>query len=82
MPPRTTKRRTTTNIKTKKQPELPENQTVWKSDNQEVKEETFLQTGRGVEMGSQAERMLRKAVTGGLGEVVAGRADGPTFACR
>ena len=32
------KRRTTTNLKTKKQLELTENQTVWKSDNQEVKE--------------------------------------------
>ena len=33
-------------FKNKKQPELPENQTVWKSDNQGVKEETFTQTGR------------------------------------
>ena len=33
-------------FKNKKQPELPENQTVWKSDNQEDKEETFIQTGR------------------------------------
>ena len=32
--------------KNKKQPELPENQTAWKSDNQGVKEETFIQTGR------------------------------------
>ena len=44
--PHTTKRKTTTNLKTKKQPELPENQTVWKSDNQGVKEETFIHTGR------------------------------------
>ena len=34
-----------TKYKNKKQPELPENQTVWKSDNQGVKEETFIQTG-------------------------------------
>ena len=33
-------------FKNKKQPELPENQTVWKFDNQGVKEETFIQTGR------------------------------------
>ena len=33
-------------LKTKKPPELAENQTVWKSDNQGVKEETFIQTGR------------------------------------
>ena len=30
----------------KKQPQLTENQTVWKSDNQGVKEETFFQTSR------------------------------------
>ena len=30
----------------KKQPELTENQTVWKSDNQGVKEETFIQISR------------------------------------
>ena len=30
----------------KKQPELTENRTVWKSDNQGDKEETFIQTGR------------------------------------
>ena len=33
-------------FKNKKQPELTENQTVWKSNNQGVKEETFIQTGR------------------------------------
>ena len=33
-------------FKNKKQPELTENQTVWKSDNQGHKEETFIQTGR------------------------------------
>ena len=33
-------------FKNKKQPELTENHTVWKSNNQGVKEETFDQTGR------------------------------------
>ena len=33
-------------FKNKKQPELPENRTVWKSDNQGDKEETLTQTGR------------------------------------
>ena len=41
-----TKRRITTNLKKDNNPELPENQTIWKSDNQEVKEETFNQPGR------------------------------------
>ena len=43
LPSCTIKRRTMTNLKTKKQPELPENQTAWNSDNQE---ETFIQSGR------------------------------------
>ena len=30
----------------KKNPELPENWTVWKFDNQGIKKETFFQTGR------------------------------------
>ena len=46
MHPCTTKRRMTTNEKKNKQPELPENRTVWKSDNQKVKEETFIQISR------------------------------------
>ena len=33
-------------FKNKIKPELPENQTVWKSNNQGVIEETFIQTGR------------------------------------
>ena len=82
MPPPTNKR-TATNLKTK-QPELPENQTVWKSDNQGVKEETFTQTGRkggdghpGGE-GSRQGSCWRTRV----GKVVAGRLCGPTFDCR
>ena len=46
--PCTTKRRTT-NLKTKKHADLPENRTVWKSDNQGV-EEIFIKTGRKEEM--------------------------------
>ena len=46
VPPHTTKRRTTTNLKIEKQPELTENQTVCKSDNQGDKEETLTRTGR------------------------------------
>ena len=33
-------------FKNKNQPELPGNRTVWKSDNQGIKEETFTQTSR------------------------------------
>ena len=43
-------------FKNKKQPELTENQTVWKSNNQGVKEDTFIQTsGRGGEEQSGRE---------------------------
>ena len=33
-------------FKNKNQPELPENQTIWKSDNEGIKEETVILTGR------------------------------------
>ena len=46
LPPHTTKTRTTTNWKSKKQPELPEYWTIWKSDNHHLEEETFIQIGR------------------------------------
>ena len=56
MPPCTTKRRTTTNLKTEKDPELPENRTVRKSDNQGFKEETFIQLGRRSGEGKLGQR--------------------------
>ena len=72
--------------KQKKQ-ELPENQTVWKSDNHEViKEETFIQTswrgrdrqpeqgGEDVWQGGSWRTKARKAA--------AARVGGPTFVCR
>ena len=40
-------------FKNKMQSEMIENRTVWKSDNQGDKEETFIQTGRRGETGSQ-----------------------------
>ena len=62
----------------KKQPELLENGTVWKSNNQGVREETFIQTGRrGGEdtgQGGGVRTRVGKAVAAGLGC--------PTFACR
>ena len=52
---------------------MPENRTVWKSNNQGVKAETFDQTCRRGE-----ERMCGKKAADGPIEVVAGEADGPT----
>ena len=46
MPPCTTKSRANNKFKNKKVPEVPETITVWKSNNQGVKEKTFIQTGR------------------------------------
>ena len=45
VPPHTAKR-TTTNLKTKNNQNCQKNQTLWKSDNQGIKEEKFIQTGR------------------------------------
>ena len=91
MPLHTTKRRTTTNLKTKTQQELTENQTVWKSNNQGIKEETFIQTGRrgrdgqlgwkGLTARQQLEDGVGEAVAGRPGEVAAGGAGGPTLTC-
>ena len=69
-------------LKKKKQPELTKNWTVWKSDNQGVKEETFIQTGRRGGDASRAERTHGRVEAGGLSEVVAGGVGGPTFACK
>ena len=66
-------------LKNKKQPELPENQTVWKSDNQVVKE-TFIQTDRrdgGGQLG-QRGHVARWQLEDPVGEAAAG---GPTSAC-
>ena len=90
LPPHTTKRKTTTNLKTKNNQNCHKNQTVWKSNNQEVKE-TFIQTGRRGrdrqlgQRGHAARRQLEdpvgEAADGRSGEAVAGRLGGPTFAC-
>ena len=67
LPPCTTKRRTTTNLKTK----------TTRTDrklNEGIKEETFIQTGRrGGDGQPGREDSLSKVVAGGQG--------GPTFVC-
>ena len=80
MPPCTTKRRSKRNLKTKKQPELTEYPTVWKSDNQGVKEKTFIQTGRrgrdGHPGGEDCWQGSRWRT--GAGKATAGRSGDPT----
>ena len=56
-------------FKNKKQPELPENRTVWKSNNQGDKEETFIQTHRRGGDGQLGGENCSKAADGGLSEV-------------
>ena len=59
-----------------------ENQTVWKSDNQGVKEETFIQTGRrGGDRQPGAERTCDKAVAGEPGWVGVGWQSGQSHIC-
>ena len=53
MPPRTTKRRTTTNLETKNDQNCQKIELLWKPDNQGVKEETFFRLVGGVETGGQ-----------------------------
>ena len=50
-------------FKNKKNPELPENRTVWKSDNQIIKKETFIQTSR-MKWAAGRERMYGKMAAG------------------
>ena len=62
---------------------MPENRTVWKSNNQGVKAETFAQTcrmGRDRQPGGEDSQQVGGQRTR-AGEVVAGRAGGPTFTC-
>ena len=67
-PPRTTKRRK--QFKIKKQPELTENRTAWKSDNLGDEDKTFVQTGRwggdGQPQRMQVVAMWLDPETGGL----------------
>ena len=47
-------------FKNKKQSELPENQTAWTPDNQEVKEEIFIQTSKRGREGQRRQRGAAK----------------------
>ena len=74
-------------FKNTKQPELTENRTVWKSNNQGVKEETFIQTGRrggNEQLGGEDLRQCscwRTVAAGVPGEVVDCGLGSPTFQC-
>ena len=76
-PSHATTERITTRPQSKKHTELSENQTVWKSNQQEFEEAAFIQRGRrdgDVETGGQARRC-------GVLWRGGGRMGGPTFTC-
>ena len=74
MLPHTIKRRTTTILKTKLNQNCKEIKLYGSLTTKELKKKHSPRLVRGVEMGSQAERLC--------GKVVAGGPAGPTFMCR
>ena len=70
-------------FKNKKQPELTENQTVWKFNNQGVKEEILTQTSRrgGDRQLGQRGLTAREQLEDQEGKMAAGGVGGLTFAC-
>ena len=81
LPPCTTKRRTTTNLKTKNNHNCQKIELYGNLTTKELKKKHSSRPVGGAEMGS-VERTHSKAVARGLSEAAAGGAGGPTFACR
>ena len=92
MPPCTTKRRTTTNLKTKSNQNCQEIELYGNLTTKELKKKHSIRPVGGAEMGSQGEEDswlgsgwrtgVGKVVTGGHGERADCRLGGPTFVCR
>ena len=66
-------------FKNKKQPELPENQTIWKSNNQGVKKKHSSGWQEGKRQAAMGGRACGMA-TAQVGQAAAGSLGGPTFA--
>ena len=81
MLPRTTERRTTTNLKTKNNQNCQKIKLYGSPTTKELKKKHSSRP-EGAETGSWAERTHSKVAAGGLGEAVAGGVGGATFACR
>ena len=79
MPPHTTKRRTTTNLKTKNNQNCQKIKLYGSPTTKELKKKHSSRLVGGAEMSSQADRICSKAAAGRLGNVVAGGAGGPIF---
>ena len=67
MPPCTTKRRATTNLKAKNNQNYQKIELYRSTTTKKVKKKHSFRQVRGAEMGSRAERTLSKAAAGGLG---------------
>ena len=82
MPPYITKRRTTTNLKTKSNQNWQKINLYGSPTTKELKKKhSFRQVG-GAEMSSWAERTHGKVAAGGPCKGLACRLGGPTFKCR
>ena len=82
MPPHTTKRRTTTNLKTKTNQNWQKIKLYGSPTTKELKKKHSSRPVGEAEMGSQAERTQSNAVAGRPGKVVACRLGSPIFVCR
>ena len=92
VPPPTTKTRTTTNLKTKNNHNSQKIELYGSLTTKELEKKYSSRPEGRVDMGSKGREDFRqgscwrtrvgKVGSGGLGEVVAGRAGGPTFVCR
>ena len=82
LPPCTTKRRTTTNLKIKNNQNCQKIKLYRSLTTKELKKKHSPRPVGGVETSSWAEGTLGKVVAGGPGEVAAGGEGGPTFLSR
>ena len=81
VPLHTTKRRTTTNLKTKNNQKCQKIEVYGSLTTTELKKKHSSRLVVGMETSSWVERTQGKAVAGGSGEAVDCRLGGPTFRC-
>ena len=82
LPPCKTKRKTTTNLKTKNNQNWQKMELCGSLTTKELKKKHSSRPVGGVEMGSRVERTRGKVVAGRPGKAETCRPGGPTFACR
>ena len=81
MPPRTTKRRTTTNVKTKNNQNCQKIELYGSPTTKELKKKLSSRLVGGVGMAARVMRTSGKVAAGGLGRVAAGEVGDPAFVC-